>query len=123
MTKRAWDGKTYDRIGTPQAEWGKAVLDRMQLRGDETVVDAGCGSGRVTELLLERLPEGHVKLVMDPALTQGLLRLLNQGLKASSWLAPPPQQLLGGPTADIPVKTEQDVVEAAEAPAKPRYLN
>ncbi len=60
MTKRAWDGKTYDRIGTPQAEWGKVVLDRMQLRGDETVVDAGCGSGRVTELLLERLPEGHV---------------------------------------------------------------
>ena len=51
MTKRAWDGKTYDRIGTPQAEWGKVVLDRMQLRGDETVVDAGCGSGRVTELM------------------------------------------------------------------------
>lgn len=60
MTKRAWDGKTYDRIGTPQAEWGKAVLDRMALRGDETVIDAGCGSGRVTELLLERLPQGHV---------------------------------------------------------------
>jgi trans-aconitate 2-methyltransferase len=60
MTKRAWDGKTYDRIGTPQAEWGKVVLDRMQLRGDETIVDAGCGSGRVTELLLERLPQGRV---------------------------------------------------------------
>ena len=60
MTKRAWDGKTYDRIGTPQLEWGKVVLDRMQLRGDETIVDAGCGSGRVTELLLERLPEGQV---------------------------------------------------------------
>jgi trans-aconitate 2-methyltransferase len=60
MTKRVWDGKTYDRIGTPQAEWGKVVLDRMQLRGDETIVDAGCGSGRVTELLLERLPQGRV---------------------------------------------------------------
>jgi trans-aconitate 2-methyltransferase len=60
MTQRPWDGKTYDRIGTPQAEWGRAVLDRMALRGDETVIDAGCGSGRVTELLLERLPQGHV---------------------------------------------------------------
>ena len=80
---------------------------------------------KIQVLLLERLPERQrdLQLVMDPALTQGLLRLLNQGLKASSWLAPPPQQLLGGPTADIPVKTEQDVVEAAEAPAKPRYLN
>ena len=60
MTKRGWDGKTYDRIGTPQLEWGKVVLDRLELRGDETIVDAGCGSGRVTELLLERLPRGHV---------------------------------------------------------------
>ena len=57
---RSWDGRTYDRVGTPQAEWGRAVLDRLPLRGDETVLDAGCGSGRVTEMLLERLPEGRV---------------------------------------------------------------
>jgi trans-aconitate 2-methyltransferase len=36
------------------------VLDRLPLRGDERVLDAGCGSGRVTELLAERLPEGRV---------------------------------------------------------------
>ncbi len=36
------------------------MLDRLPLAGDETVLDAGCGSGRVTELLLERLPHGHV---------------------------------------------------------------
>jgi trans-aconitate 2-methyltransferase len=35
-------------------------LDRLSLSGDETVLDAGCGSGRVTEMLLERLPRGHV---------------------------------------------------------------
>lgn len=40
--------------------WGTNVLDRLQLRGDERVLDAGCGSGRVTELLLERLPAGCV---------------------------------------------------------------
>ena len=60
MTSRSWDGRTYDRVGTPQAEWGRLVLDRLPLAGDETVVDAGCGSGRVTELLLERLPRGRV---------------------------------------------------------------
>ena len=60
MTKRAWDGPTYDRIGTPQAAWGRDVLDRYPLVGNETVLDAGCGSGRVTELLLDRLPHGHV---------------------------------------------------------------
>jgi len=40
--------------------WGSAVLDRLPLEGDETVLDAGCGSGRVTEALLERLPHGRV---------------------------------------------------------------
>jgi trans-aconitate 2-methyltransferase len=40
--------------------WGLAVLDRLPLRGDERVLDAGCGSGRVTEQLAERLADGQV---------------------------------------------------------------
>jgi trans-aconitate 2-methyltransferase len=57
---RDWDAKTYDRVSTPQAEWAEDVLDRLDLRGDETVLDAGCGSGRVTKVLQERLPRGKV---------------------------------------------------------------
>ena len=59
-TPRDWDASTYDRVSDPQARWGAAVLDRLPLAGDETVLDAGCGSGRVTELLLDRLPQGRV---------------------------------------------------------------
>jgi trans-aconitate 2-methyltransferase len=59
-TSRDWDAATYDRIAAPQTRWGLAVLDRLPLGGDETVLDAGCGSGRVTEQLLERLPKGRV---------------------------------------------------------------
>ena len=40
--------------------WGTGVLERLTLTGDEPVLDAGCGSGRVTEQLLERLPHGRV---------------------------------------------------------------
>jgi trans-aconitate 2-methyltransferase len=57
---RDWDGATYDRIADPMARCGSAVLERLPLAGDETVLDAGCGSGRVTEELLERLPGGRV---------------------------------------------------------------
>ncbi len=55
-----WDAATYDRVADPQEEWGLEVLGRLELRGDETVLDAGCGSGRVTRHLLERLPRGRV---------------------------------------------------------------
>jgi len=57
---RDWDAATYDRIADPHARWGGTVLERLPLAGDETVLDAGCGSGRVTEQLLERLPHGRV---------------------------------------------------------------
>ena len=62
-TTRDWDGATYHRVSAPQVEWAHALLDRLDLGGDETVLDAGCGSGRVTALLLERLPEGRVVAV------------------------------------------------------------
>jgi trans-aconitate 2-methyltransferase len=57
---RDWDASTYDRIADPMARWGAAVLERLPLQGNETVIDAGCGSGRVTTLLAERLPNGRV---------------------------------------------------------------
>jgi trans-aconitate 2-methyltransferase len=55
-----WDAEAYHRLAKPQEEWARQVLERLTLRGDEAVLDAGCGSGGVTELLLERLPQGRV---------------------------------------------------------------
>jgi trans-aconitate 2-methyltransferase len=57
---REWDAATYDEVSDPQFEWGVEVLERLDLRGDEVALDAGCGSGRVTEQLLDRLPGGRV---------------------------------------------------------------
>jgi trans-aconitate 2-methyltransferase len=55
-----WDAATYHRVAANQEEWGLEVLGRLELEGTETVLDAGCGSGRVTRLLLERVPKGRV---------------------------------------------------------------
>ena len=66
MSTRDWDAATYDRIADPMTRWGAEVLARLDLRGDEIVLDAGAGSGRVTEMLLERLPRGRV-VALDAA--------------------------------------------------------
>jgi trans-aconitate 2-methyltransferase len=55
-----WDATRYHQVAQPHAAWGASVLDRLQLAGDEVVLDAGCGSGKVTAQLLERLPRGQV---------------------------------------------------------------
>lgn len=60
MSTVDWDAAAYDRLADPQEQWGLEVLERLDLRGDETALDAGCGSGRVTRHLLDRLPEGKV---------------------------------------------------------------
>jgi trans-aconitate 2-methyltransferase len=56
---RDWDALTYDRVAAPMTRWGASVLERLPLAGDERVLDAGCGTGQVTERLAERLPRGR----------------------------------------------------------------
>jgi trans-aconitate 2-methyltransferase len=63
MTTRDWNAASYDRVSTPQVEVARPVLGRLPLEGHETVLDAGCGSGRVTELVLDRVPDGGVVAV------------------------------------------------------------
>jgi trans-aconitate 2-methyltransferase len=60
VSPRDWDAAGYDRVAEPHAEWGRAVLDRLELQGSERVLDAGCGSGKVTAQIVERVPGGHV---------------------------------------------------------------
>ena len=66
MPLRDWDATTYERLSAPLTAMGTEVLDRLVLRGDETVLDAGCGTGNVTRILLERLPHGRV-IAVDAA--------------------------------------------------------
>ncbi len=57
---REWNATEYHRLSTPQFQWGQRVLSDLHLRGDEHVLDAGCGTGKLTQLLLENLPRGRV---------------------------------------------------------------
>ncbi|HET6447501.1 MAG TPA: class I SAM-dependent methyltransferase [Conexibacter sp.] len=57
--RREWDAGAYDTLNAPMTERGADAVARLELRGDETVLDAGCGTGQVTATLLERLPRGR----------------------------------------------------------------
>ncbi|AEH09560.1 MULTISPECIES: class I SAM-dependent methyltransferase [Protofrankia] len=55
-----WDARGYDALPLPHEQWGLRTLSRLALAGGETVLDVGCGTGRDTAALLDRLPHGRV---------------------------------------------------------------
>ena len=60
---REWKSGDYHRLSDPQYGWGLKVLGKLKaipLRGDEHILDAGCGSGRVTAELLKACPTARV---------------------------------------------------------------
>jgi trans-aconitate 2-methyltransferase len=63
MSARDWDAGTYDRISAPQQAWAAEQLERVHLSGNEVVLDAGCGSGKITAILADLVPHGTVYAV------------------------------------------------------------
>jgi trans-aconitate 2-methyltransferase len=111
-----WRGDAYDRISAPHAAMGAPALDRLPLVGDERVLDAGCGSGRLTERLLERLPRGHVIALDGSAsmLAEASRRLERFGDRVSyvqADLAEPPLPIDGPVDAILSTATFHWVVD------------
>src|ERR1700754_2513447 len=83
MSPREWNASSYDRVSDPQLTMARDVIDRLDLRGDERVLDAGSGTGRVTEELLRRSPDGTVVAVDgSAAMIQQLQRRLGDDVEA-----------------------------------------
>ena len=83
MTARDWNAASYERVSAPLEAMGREVLERLDLRGDERVLDAGCGTGRVTAALVERLPRGEVIAVdASPAMVEATIARLGDRVEA-----------------------------------------
>ncbi len=60
----SWDAQTYDKVSTNvQLEWGRKLLEKRRWIGNEIVMDAGAGSGNLTKILAEKVPNGRVYAV------------------------------------------------------------
>ena len=82
MSTRDWNATSYERVSAPLEAMGREVVDRLDLDGDERVLDAGCGTGRVTAALVERLPRGEVVAVDgSPAMVEAARERLGDGVE------------------------------------------
>src|SRR3954452_9211021 len=81
----AWDASTYDRTSGPQQRWATDVLARLEgVAPDATILDVGCGTGRVTEQLFELVPDGRV-LAVDQSQDMVALARERLGPRAEVW--------------------------------------
>src|SRR5919201_4642686 len=63
-SNHSWDAKTYDKVSSNvQSEWGRKLLEKRRWVGNEIVMDAGAGSGNLTKILADKVPQGHVYAV------------------------------------------------------------
>jgi trans-aconitate 2-methyltransferase len=80
-----WDAGTYDRTSGPQQQWAADVLGRLAgLAPDATVLDVGCGTGRVTEQLAALVPRGRL-LAIDASSEMVELARSRLGSAAEVW--------------------------------------
>jgi trans-aconitate 2-methyltransferase len=106
MSTVDWNAETYHRVSEPQLKWGLEVMAELPLHGDELVIDAGCGTGRLTAHLLERLPKGKVVAldVSDAMLEKARSELARFGDRV---------EVQHGDLGDLKLKLEADVVFSA----------
>jgi trans-aconitate 2-methyltransferase len=80
-----WDARTYDESSEPQQSWASEVVARLEgIAPDATVLDVGCGTGRVTEALLALVPRGRV-LALDASVDMVELARGRLGDRAQVW--------------------------------------
>ena len=73
-----WDAETYDKVSDIHEEWARKIILSKTWTGKETIMDAGCGSGRITKILSELAPFGKVYAIDND---QNMIKKAKDNLK------------------------------------------
>jgi len=60
MNSFQWNANDYARNSNAQQKWALELLQKMQLCGNESVLDIGCGDGKITAQIAGQLENGYV---------------------------------------------------------------
>ncbi len=55
-----WNATDYSQQSSAQAQWAHELIAKLNLRGDERLLDVGCGTGSITAAFADQLPQGAV---------------------------------------------------------------
>jgi ubiquinone/menaquinone biosynthesis C-methylase UbiE len=61
MDNYKWDAKDYSNFSSGQQKWGRELISKLSLKENDTVLDIGCGDGKITAEIAEQVPAGSVK--------------------------------------------------------------
>lgn len=99
---KEWNAAAYHVLSDPQFGWGLRVLGRVSFRGNERVLDAGCGSGRLTNELASLIPNG---VVVGCDLSENMTRAAAKTLGAQ-----PSRAVVCADLSQLPFRSAFDLV-------------
>ena len=96
MIAYEFNGDKYKKASKHQREWGNSLIAELKLKGNESILDLGCGDGSLTKELSELVPNGRVigidfstgmietaKKLTDANLMFELMDITNSNMKTS----------------------------------------
>lgn len=60
VSAQRWDPEVYAKSSTAQQKWAQELLSRISIRGNEKILDIGCGDGKITAEIALLVPDGSV---------------------------------------------------------------
>ncbi|MEJ2544020.1 MAG: methyltransferase domain-containing protein, partial [Calditrichaceae bacterium] len=59
-TSYSWDAKDYEQQSANQQKWARELIEKLNLQGNEHILDIGCGDGKVTAEIAAKIADGKI---------------------------------------------------------------